>query len=78
MVTPEVNGLPLTMELDTGASLSIISRKTWKEILPGVPLEPTDTVLRTYSGESLEVLGQIQVHVRHNGQEADLPLVHGS
>ena len=49
--------------------------KLWKAKLPTVPLEPSDTVLRTYTGEPLKVLGQIRVQVRHNDQEADLPLL---
>ena len=68
VVSPEVNGTPITMELDSGASVSIMSEKLWKAKLPTVPLEPSDTVLRRYTGEPLKVLGQIRVHayVRHN------------
>ena len=35
-----INGKKLSMELDTGAEVSIISEKTREEIFPGVKLRP--------------------------------------
>jgi len=40
-VTPTVNGIQLPMELDTGASVSLISEKTWKEQFHAIPLGST-------------------------------------
>ena len=34
LITLKVNGVDLTMELDTGATLSLISEKTYKELFP--------------------------------------------
>ena len=34
----ELNGIPLKMELDTGASVSLVSKKTWREKLGSPPL----------------------------------------
>ena len=55
-----VDGIPMTMELDTGAYISVISEhtyhSTWPHDRPALPLSPTK--LRTYSGEELEVIGQ--------------------
>ncbi len=65
-----LNGAKTTMELDTGASRSIISettyRKLWKE--PPV-LEPSTVQLQTYTGEKLEVLGQIRAQLVHQSQQ---------
>ena len=74
-VEPEVNGVPLEMELDTGASVSIVTETTWKDRFPGVQLENTGIQLKTYTGEELRVLGQIQVHVKYENQEHQLPLL---
>lgn len=45
----------LAMELDTGASISTISEKTWKTF-HSMSLEPSMVHLKTYSGEDLGVL----------------------
>ena len=61
IVEPKANGVILPMELDTGASVSLISERVWKEILPGSELIECATLLKTYTGERLHVLGQLQV-----------------
>ena len=50
--TLTVNGRPLTMEVDTGASVSIISESTLESIRQGVArleLQESDTRLQTYT-----------------------------
>ena len=39
-----INGKRLSMELDTGAEVSIISEKTRKEIFPDEPMKVTGTL----------------------------------
>ena len=63
------------MELDTGASLSIISEKVYKTLPSAPKLQPTSAQLRTYTGESIKVLGCISVKVCHNSQEKCVPLL---
>ena len=75
LVEPEVNGVKLVMELDTGASISIISRRTWETKFPDTVLKESNLPLKTYTGEKLQVLGELPVTVCHNGQEFQLPLV---
>jgi hypothetical protein len=71
-----VNGTPLRMEIDTGASVSLISDKTFKECLGSKPeLQPDSTLLRTYSGELMRVKGCIQVLVEVNGVSKKLQLL---
>ena len=58
----QIQNVPVRMEVDTGASLSIMSHQTYtstwsKECLP--PLKPTEAKLRTYTGERIDVLGAI-------------------
>ena len=51
------------MEIDPGASVSVISMEEHQRRWPGVPLPTTDIQLRTYTGEQLEVLGARNVDV---------------
>ena len=71
---PDVNGVTLAMELDTGASVALISERVWKEAFSEMKLEKCDTLLKTNTGEKLRVLGQMQVQVKYNCQEQSLPL----
>ena len=66
------------MELDTGASVSIISQDTYDKFWPKMQapsLTKSDMLLRTYSGAKLPVLGTISVDVHCNDQTVKLPLV---
>ena len=58
-VTPNINGVDVTMEIDTGAAVSVISEKTYKELVTEAELvlQPTNVNLRTYTGERIAVLG---------------------
>ena len=72
------NGLPMSMEIDTGASVSIINEDTFKTIRKGesnLELQDTTVKLKTYTGDPIIVHGSIVVPVEHNGQAARLPLV---
>ena len=63
------------MELDTGASLSIMSKNTFHEHWPNRPLEATTRKLRTYTGETIEVFGIARVQVTHGKNSAELELM---
>ena len=59
-----INNHSVPMELDMGASVSVISESTYNTVLKDtVPLESTDISLRTYMGEELPVLGVATVAV---------------
>jgi len=47
----EVDGQQLSMEVDTGASLSLVSETNFRKLWPSRPLQPTAVQLKTYSGE---------------------------
>eukprot|EP00731_Ephydatia_muelleri_P037009 Em0376g4a len=78
-----VNGTPLQMQVDTGAVVSLISESTYMRVWPQVrrpALEKSGILLRTYTGEGINVVGKICVHVQHEGQNhrsLDLLVVQG-
>ena len=63
----EVNGQPITMEIDTGTAVSIISKETWEKRLSEVSLSKATLCLCTYqyTAEKLTVLGELTVSVRY-------------
>ena len=64
------------MELDTGASVSIISEKTFNENFRGiVTLQPSTVSLTSYSGHELEIMGQADVKITYKSQVVIMPLV---
>ena len=54
------------MEIDTGASLSLVSEQIYQELWPSVPLQSTSVNLKTYSGTPLKVLGLMNVEATNN------------
>ena len=71
-LTPLVNGVQFPMKLDTGATVSLASEEVWKVHFNACPLKPCRTLLQTYTGERLQVLGQLTVDVKYENQEAKL------
>ena len=74
----KINNVTIVMEVDTGAAASVISERTYKNSWVGVPRLPllsTDVLLRTYSGERLDIRGEIKVDVQFRGKEAKLNLL---
>lgn len=70
-----VNGKPFPMEVDTGAALSLISEEVKQRAFPDEALLPSQILLRTYTGERLEVLGEMRVHIKYGKQSKTLTLV---
>ena len=66
-----------TMELDTGASRTILNHSTYTKLRGKLgPLKKTKALLSTYTGERIPVAGVVSVPVRYGDQEANLsPLV---
>ena len=50
------------MELDTGATVSLISSKTL-QLFPGITVQPAATHLHSYTGDTISVLDQVKVEV---------------
>ena len=78
-VVVEVNGKSLNMEIDTGASVSLISTATKDTFFPTVNLAKTGMSLSTYTAQPIQVLGKMHMSVRYQGYVGwhDLYVVEG-
>ena len=68
-----INQVPIMMELDTG--VSVITQKTYQKIAQQnhiQTLQHSDLKLKSYSGETIPVIGQVPVVVRHIQEECEL------
>ena len=63
------------MELDTGATVSLISDKAFRQLFPTIKLQPLSTQLHSYTGEIITVMGQMKVEVTYGAQSVKLPLI---
>ena len=64
LVTVSINNTSVEMEVDTGASVSIISEATYNRLWSpedAPPLQESSVKLRTYSGEQIGVKGSIRI-----------------
>ena len=61
-VTMLLDGHSHNMEIDTGASVSVMSQSTCQQLFGERKLERTSIELKTYSDEQLKVVGQLMVH----------------
>lgn len=69
-VEVSINGQPIVMVVDTGAAVSIIPDSLRRSKFSEISLLPCSTVLQTYTGEALEVLGKVVVDVQYQQQPA--------
>ena len=74
-VTLTIEGKSVLMDIDTGASLSLVSEHTYQELWPTVPLQETSVILTTYTGTPLKVLGLMKAAVCYEQQTVMLPLL---
>ena len=62
------------MELDTGSAISVIPIRIYKELYHHKSLSVTNTILKTYSGQTITPAVIINVRVNYECQEHDLDL----
>nr|XP_012218140.1 PREDICTED: uncharacterized protein K02A2.6-like [Linepithema humile] len=71
-----IEGFPVEMEIDSGAGHTIIGRETFNRIWPaGKKLESSKVILRTWSKQQLETLGECKVKVQFRGIKSQLRLM---
>ena len=73
---PDSCGLEWQMELDTGATVSIMSQQKFASLFPSTQIPRSKVTLQTYTGEPMKVLGEVPVQVTYQQQPTqDLQLV---
>ena len=70
-----VDDRPISMEVDTGAALSLVSESTFRRLWPEKKLLTSRVRLCSYSGEPIAVVGKLDVGVSYRSQIANLPLL---
>ena len=70
-----IKGIPIWMELDTGAAVSLLPFPDYQAKFKHIPLRKTRTRLKTYTGEQVVPKGQIVVNVVKDSCKITLPLV---
>ena len=63
------------MEIDTGASVSVMSQNTCKSKFPWLKLKEIRVTVPTYLSEKLSVLGQVEVSVVHEDRQMVLNML---
>ena len=62
-------GKKVRMEVDTGASVSLISQSTQKSLFPTAILQHSNIKLQSYTRHSIPVIGMMKVQVKYGGYE---------
>ena len=72
-----MNSVPVSMELDTGAAISLINSATYHRIAQASqlnPLQKSQVTLKTYTGETINTLGWTIAQVKCGEKEVTLPI----
>ena len=64
----KIEGQPESMELDTGAAVSMVSESTYNQLWPTKSPQKSFTRLRTYTEEQISVLGKLDVKMQSGDQ----------
>ena len=75
LVSVKLDNCLVNMEVDTGASLTLMSETTFSGLWPGRSLQPSQVKLQSYLKEPIPVVGCCCVNVDYSGQTCELPLV---
>ena len=56
------------MEVDTGAEVSLFSEGIYESLFPMMQPAQSSVILKTYTGEVMPVVGELQVNVQYGEQ----------
>ena len=74
-VPVQIEGKEVIMELDTGASVSLMPIQKWRSLGISRALDSANCTLRTYTGEKVPVCGRVEVEVQYQQQKKIFPLL---
>ncbi|XP_035226730.1 uncharacterized protein LOC118199052 [Stegodyphus dumicola] len=75
MVQVKIENKPVSMELDTGGTVSVMSINKFRKI-SNKKIQPTNLVFKTYRGDKVVPLGYVPVKVEYQGQKLVLKSIH--
>ena len=81
LVDLRVDETPVEFELDTGAAMTVIGEPAFRRMFPEAVLQKSSVSLKTYTGEKMKTVGEIEVKVSYQNQEPkslSLVVVQGS
>ena len=70
----QINGQPMEMEIDTGAAVSLMSKREQQALFPNWTLRKSERTLRTCTGERMKIAGEMDVKVQFEKLTKTLPL----
>lgn len=71
---PKLQGHSVKMQIDTGSKASLVSRNIYRKYMRHLPLRPSDTEFKAYTGHRVHMEGMTDVTVQCNGQTKRLPV----
>lgn len=60
-IEPIINGIPINMQMDTGATISFIDKRFWEKL--NIPLKSVKALITGYTGHEIPILGFCEVSV---------------
>ena len=76
VVTMLLEGSPVSFKLDTGAVVTVMPERKFRQMFPDQSLKRSSIVLKTFTGERLQIVGETDVDVSYQDQASKtLPLV---
>lgn len=70
-----LDGVPVIMEVDSGAAFSLVNERTWSRLQPRAAPRPLTSRLRTWNDSPVSVVGQATVSVQYKDIKRELNIV---
>lgn len=74
LIQVKIESINLSMEVDTGSAVSLISNDLYKKYFSHIPILFSDIKLSSFTGNNIKVIGYIKVNVIYNNNKAYLEL----
>jgi hypothetical protein len=75
-----LNKVPVQMQVDTGASVSVMSADKFYKLFPNVTIKRSNILLVTYSQQQLKLVGEVEMNVKYKDKlyALNLKIVNGN
>ena len=72
LMTLKLMGTPVQFELDTGVAVTVMSETEFAQLLPNFQLQKSTVKLKTYTSESMKIVGAAEVEVSYLNQKPQI------